>query len=74
MHTSHTGFLNEKKKNFQLDTYRVGGSKFFMGGRQLIAKKEFSKITKNYQNLLNKSPKDGGADAPPAPPSSAPPG
>ena len=40
---------------------RVGGSKFYMGGGATVNSEK--RIFKNSQNLLNKSLKDGGADA-----------
>ena len=47
-----------------VSTNRVGGSKFFMGGLIVYSGKLFFQ---KLQNLLNKSPKDGGAIAPLAP-------
>ena len=47
-----------------------GGRKLiFYGGATVNSEKIFFK---NSQNLLNKSPKDGGAIAPPAPPAPPP--
>ena len=56
--------------NFIKGRYYQGGRKqIFYGGATVNSEK---RIFKNSQNLLNKSPKDGGADAPPpCPPSSA---
>ena len=61
-------FLDQTNK--LVPGFRQGGRKqIFYGGATVNSKNFFSQIPKN---LLNKTPKDGGAIAPPAPPAPPP--